>query len=267
MKTNFLILGCMVCFSVTNFSTELTGIVRSPNGKPLPGISIYSRLSSEIVPGDDLGDQPFRTRTDSNGSFRLTKFGRVIFFRGRGFTPYARILTTSESEIAVVLSESTRSSWTPNTCDASKSKTPYLGTVLKIPLSSDALVEKSRSPDALYSGIKFGQAPNMYWLDLWYTSSNGFPDEKYVLESASFTSRVLIMWKWEALEMRGILRGGKYWRYIDWGQETISYFDVSKEAAGYFDKMIDNLCLDKARFPSRLLSTRAPNLNPTHHKK
>lgn len=253
MKLGFLSLGYLIFFSVACFGADLRGIVTTSSGKPISEVYIYSRLSSEIVPKGDLGNQPFSTQTDRNGSFRLTRFGKVIFFSVKGFIPQARILKDGEYDLVVVLQENPISPWTPSNCTI-PNKASYIGKVLSLSLPSNALFERNKIPHSLYFRVGFADTQSTYWLNLSYNPSSGFPDERYILDSATVTFRPLIMWQWQGIEMRGVLHNSTYWRHINWGQETLSYYDVSQDAAGYFDKIIDGLCLNREGVPARLLS-------------
>ena len=72
----------------------------------------------------------------------------------------------------------------------------------------------------------------------------GMPPEEWILNAKEFTER---SYKNKGLftDMRGRANDGTYWRYIGALGESIEYSGLTEEAAKYFDKIIDNACMNK----------------------
>ena len=47
------------------------------------------------------------------------------------------------------------------------------------------------------------------------------------------------------VDVKGQLKNGNYWRFFGTVGQTAVYEDVSKQAADYFDSIIDNICYRK----------------------
>jgi len=46
----------------------------------------------------------------------------------------------------------------------------------------------------------------------------------------------------EGVDAAGTLANGNYWRYFGTYGESVQYYDISKEAATYFDQIMDSAC-------------------------
>jgi hypothetical protein len=67
--------------------------------------------------------------------------------------------------------------------------------------------------------------------------------DDWVAESASVKRRTLPDDPRHLIDATGMLANGHQWRYASVCGESLSYYDVSPEAAGYFDRLIDSAYL------------------------
>jgi len=49
------------------------------------------------------------------------------------------------------------------------------------------------------------------------------------------------------VDVRGRLSNGNHWRYFGTLGESVNYYDVSGDAAEFFDKILDAVCYDSRR--------------------
>jgi hypothetical protein len=73
-------------------------------------------------------------------------------------------------------------------------------------------------------------------------ASSGFPSDDWIITSAETSSR---SWRYgdaEGLDLRGRSKEGKFWRYFGTYGIGLSYKEASKEAADYFDRIMDSAC-------------------------
>jgi hypothetical protein len=75
------------------------------------------------------------------------------------------------------------------------------------------------------------------------SASSGQPS-RLMMEQNVFSRRTWTFRDVEGVDIRGSTNSGNFWRYVGTYGEAIDYFDVSREAADYFDKFLDTLCYD-----------------------
>ena len=129
-------------------------------------------------------------------------------------------------------------------------KRESVGWWLRLPLPEKAIVKKGSDVDYQSYSIGFGDKKNRVWLWGGYgpTWSSGEVPNSLIESSKSYTET-----KWAfadarlggGVDVKGQLKNGNYWRFFGTVGQTAVYEDVSKQAADYFDSIIDNICYRK----------------------
>ncbi len=238
------ILGAMPVMQGMPSGVALTGSVRTLKGQPIANALIYSRSENQVMPrkGSD-NDKPFWAITDLTGSFRITEYGKVLFFLHPGFRPLVRLLNESTRRVDVVLEEEPESTtWSIPVCIGINMD--RVGGQLQLPLPKWAKVEQFIGTD--YSGARITQAHGVGQDELivfWGpTAASGFPAEKYVLTATDLETRTYKSGYLRGVDMRGHSADGKYWRLVGSTTDQISYYDASLSSAQAFDDAISHTC-------------------------
>ena len=137
-----------------------------------------------------------------------------------------------------------RSQYPVPTCGKSK-REKIVGDRLKLPLPRGAVVKRITDADYSAYSIGFGAKQDRAWLSGVHgplVSGEKAP-EAWLSSSAEVSQRVWRHRKYEGIDARGKLTNGNYWRYFGQYGEVIQYYDVSAEAAAYFDSLIDKVCI------------------------
>jgi hypothetical protein len=239
-----IILSCLFILFLLNtkgLANQLTGLVKSTTGKPLIGVRVYSRGGNQSGALEN-----FLTTTDENGQFKLAGHGEIVFIRAIGHQPSAKRLESGVTHIEVILEETMGAEWLIPTCPRSFAPRTYLGldnNGYKLPIQSRNLTSKNRGSHDLVYTVHYKDSQNtevlIYSLS-WMTL--GFPPEELILSSRDFSIRSFRRGDYVGIEVRGHTKDGKYWRFFGGDGMEISYRNVSKEAADYFDEIIDGIC-------------------------
>ena len=129
-------------------------------------------------------------------------------------------------------------------CDSSSKSGKLLGDGFKLKLPKGAIVKKGRDVDYSDYAIGFGPKNNRVWLSGIYgpVATSGKAPDNWLSASAEVSQRTWKFAELEGVDAKGKLKNGNYWRYFGMFGESIRYYDVPKEAAAYFDGIIDNVC-------------------------
>jgi hypothetical protein len=237
-----------VCFVVLLFLSlecsagQLTGTVKSKSGNALKNVRVYSRAESQFAALDN-----FLTTTDEQGRFKLLTHGKIVFFRFLGFQPLVKILEGNPAHIDVVLESTQDSAWQIPACPSEFDPEAYIGMGklgYKLLLPSAAPTSKSKDSQDFYYTVFYRQQPNEETLTYyWNWTALGFPKEELILSSGEFSIRSFSHGKYGGLDVSGRAKNGKRWRFVGIDGTEISYEHVSKEAADYFDRIINGMCV------------------------
>lgn len=234
MRYLLLCLIAILMLSIKSFAAELSGTVKSASGQPLAQVFIfYGRSLNDIA------------ESDSNGSFTLPHFGRVISFRRAGFRPLTKIVAPSTTKLDVILEDSAATEWLIPSCSNVKDAGKRVGYSLRLPVPKGVIARKGNDIDYSSFSIGYGAKENRVWLSgiEGPMASLGVPPEDWILNAQEFTERSYKSGKAEGVDMRGRLADGTYWRYVGRLGESIEYNNLSREAAAFFDKIIDSACM------------------------
>lgn len=122
----------------------------------------------------------------------------------------------------------------------------FVGERLRLTLSKDATLKKGWDIDYGYYYIGFGKKKERVWLSGIFggMASSGEVSENWLKDSSEVTHRKWIFNNVKGTDSAGRLANGNYWRYIGTFGEAVEYYDVSKEAADYFDGILKDLCYE-----------------------
>lgn len=131
-----------------------------------------------------------------------------------------------------------------STCNESRKSNKSVGERLRLPLPKCAYVKKAQDVDYEEYNIGFGPKTNRVWLEGIYgpSATVGEIPEGWEKSSVEITRRLWVYGEQHGVDARGKLPNGNYWRYFGTVGESIENYDVSAEAAAYFDSMIDKVC-------------------------
>jgi hypothetical protein len=209
----------------------LTGIVKSTSGQPLVGVRIYCRADME-------------TTTNEKGQFRLYDRGRVIFLQHNGYRPVVLVSEGLKNEIEIVMEEAKQTEWLIPPCGQELGGRQLRIARLRLQHPSGAQVKKGRDIDYEDFSIAYGQGNDQQYLyAIWGPmASHGFPPDSWISASVGFTSRSWRFGEAVGMDVRGRSKEGKFWRYFGTYGIGLSYKEASKEAADYFDRIMDSAC-------------------------
>jgi hypothetical protein len=209
---------------------NLSGRVVGEDGNPVSGVSVSVQGNQSVT-------------TDESGRFTiaLTKFSvlgewSTVRFSHDGYHPVTKLLTTPDP--VIVLTKADDSAWTIPSCTGTPSMRGFL---MGFFLPKGDNLRSGRDIDYSIQTVPFQK----YGMRLGFglTWSAGFPFPSQLLNMRTMSERDLIFQKnIRGVEYRGIRTDGSYYRFIGKVGETIEYDRVPKEAASYFDNILDTLC-------------------------
>jgi hypothetical protein len=187
--------------------------------------------------------------TDSDGRFTitLTKFSvlgewSAVRFSHDGYRPKTKLLTTPDPTIT--LSKASDEAWAIPNCVG---KPQMQGFLMGLFIPKGAKLRSGSDIDYVISTVAFKQ--HRMRLGFGFNWSSGFPFPSQLHNMREMSERdVIFDRESRGAEYRGIRTDGTYFRFIGKPGETIQYDKASKEAAEYFDRILDTLC-KAPRFP------------------
>jgi len=131
-------------------------------------------------------------------------------------------------------------------CNFHKSK-KFVGDRLRLPLPKGAKVKKGRDIDYEDYYIGFEKKKNRVWLSGIFgpNASGGEVSKDWLSSSSQVTQRTWKFGEDKGIDAKGKLANGNFWRYLGRYGEEFRYYNVPKDAAEYFDGIIENLCYQK----------------------
>jgi hypothetical protein len=129
-------------------------------------------------------------------------------------------------------------------CDSLPKPKKFVGDRLRLAISKGATVKKGRDVDYEDYYVGFGEQKNRVWLSGIFgpTATGGMPSDKWMADSKEVRKGTWKSGVMRGNDIRGRLANGNYWRYFGTWGESFEYYDVSPEAAAFFDEMIKNVC-------------------------
>jgi hypothetical protein len=118
-----------------------------------------------------------------------------------------------------------------------------LGGRLRIVVPPKASIRKGKDIDYESFVIEFREKGSEFVLDGIFgplATSGQIPRDW--LSSSEPTIKTWRHGEAEIIDGRGQLANGNYWRYVGTWGNSIRYHDVTKNAANYFDRILDSVC-------------------------
>ena len=245
-----------------NSSNEVIGRVMNEQGLPLSGVEIRHYFNGSNS-----------NTTDENGMFSLlintdidTDNCCVVTFLLSGYKRKTEVFKYGTNNITITMSSS-ENIWSPPLCNLISNKSDYLGWDLKVLLPKKAEIKKLPDSDNIRINIGFKSKleTEYQWMELgtgalWlpvvpYKNLLRSQDIKereikggnYYYEYINDTGNVRDVREFIGVDYHGIDEHGKKWRDVSFRFQTITYKNVTPDAAEYFDKIIDSMCVDPER--------------------
>ena len=235
---------CLLTSSVA-LAEDFKGRVVSETGGPLAGVKVLDMPNQEVVT-NVYGRFVFPSVP--RGTLKVVDKERSIRFTLPGYQPLTSVLTL-DKESEIVLRRDSEPRWTPKRCTADAT---LHGDVLAFALPANTEVDRYQDVDYSAITVRSGDSMMMLaWGEFW---SLGIPGPAFFAGVSQLRERSLeIGENVTVAEYRGTRTDGNF-RYIGLYGETISYENAGKEAAEYFDRIIDSLCW--ARVPAQRILPR-----------
>ena len=211
--------------------SDVSGSVHDNAGTPLANISVVG-LHHFSAGGMD----EYRTKTDSQGFFKLKSVGRVFFFVAPKFQARTYIRKPGELSLDISLMSDVQDHW-PATCSAGRESGKRYGSMFLFLVPPRTKLHHHHDTDTWDLLISFPGTKSAEHLTLWSGPmlGDGFVPEENILEATSFTQN--------EFDWRGKDSSGKNWRWFSSIQDLIHYESASDEAAHFFDRIIDSVCV------------------------
>ena len=227
----------------------LTGIVTTPEGKPIPEVLIYGSQSKKCCPF-----KREQTRTDSSGRFALKDPGAVVHFAADKFMFKVWIVRPNVGESHFVLEPETEAA----TFSVPACKNPAPG-VRRIPGGNFGVQFDVPRKDLIISGGKMDVDYRRFlikpktgssYLELWFGpyAFSGDPGDDLLLDSVSFTEKRVSVVDGKAWgnDFTGELHSGEHWRHTYIGPGDGARYKASLADAPLFDKVVNSACMPAA---------------------
>jgi len=218
------------------FGQELSGHVVAESGEPLAGVRVLNLYLGEATTAE--GGQ-FRIESTSNLPV-VTRLEHVVRFTRAGYRPTTRVVTRGTAiEVVLRKADNPSSNWTPPFCPSTTGM--MVGELMAFSLPKGAKVQLGHDIDYSMASVEFkGGALRLGWGPSW---SWGLPSPVFFKGISKVDERDLGFHPDVPIaEYKGTRSNGKYFRRIGMLGETIEYDDASKEAAAFFDTIMDTLC-------------------------
>jgi hypothetical protein len=119
----------------------------------------------------------------------------------------------------------------------------YVGERIVLPLPAGAKRKVGSDVDYSQYSVAFRKGKSRVYMTGIYgplATSGQIP--KYMASENVASRRNWNFGETEGVDAAGTLANGNYWRYFGTYGESVQYYDISKEAATYFDQIMDSAC-------------------------
>lgn len=231
----------------------LLGRVVDTSGQPVSAAVVSGQLFNSLG-----GYSSVKTNSNPDGQFSLAADGKVIFVRKAGFIPLTHMLMRDEKELQIVLEPASelKTLNVPSCQDMygvdreilsshkfkPKGVTLY-GEAHLYPVPDNAAVEHQSDVDYGAHVVSSPKGRKNHMLIYWGFSYVGaYPDVHLFDNVVTFAERALSTAE-DAEEIRGTLKNGHKFRWVGASLGSVFYYDVTPQAAEYFDRIIDKGCI------------------------
>lgn len=239
MKMLFLFLS-LISFHQYVLSQEVEGFVKDSSGKFLKDVEV----------GNTKTNEKGFFKTAPHKGYQTYKDGKaVLFFEKKGYASQAQVIDFTEKEIIVEMQEDNLQEISSiKTCGDIKNKN-VVGNVFKLFVPRGAKKKNGFDVDYGYYSIGFVKTNQKQYLSgIYQLFPMGNPNPDWIKNS-----RTISFSRWQndaginGVSWFGETNDGEFWRYFAFnflGSEIVEYKINSKEAKEYFDKIIDNGCIE-----------------------
>ena len=131
-------------------------------------------------------------------------------------------------------------------CESSAKAKELPGHRFKLKVGKEAIVRKGGDVDYSNYAVGYGKKKNRAWLQGIYGphATSGQSPREWLSTSSEVSQKT---WKFadlEGVDAKGKSANGNYWRYFGMPGESITYHDVPADAAAYFDRLSDGVCIN-----------------------
>jgi len=227
------VLRVLFCFATLSLraaeAEELRGRVVSSSGDGIAGVAVVS------MPVD-------QATTGSDGRFVLHKPSEVVRFSLRSYRPVTKTLDQLKYNPEIVLDQDSEALWSPPRCSSNRQTELLKGDDMVFSLPRGVRVKRRSDIDYQTVHVRHKRfAMRLGWGPMW---SYGMPTAKSYFDGLeTLVERdVAFIAGVDGTEYRGRRFNGTYSRWVGIFGETVSYDQVDKDTADFFDRIIDTLC-------------------------
>jgi hypothetical protein len=218
-------------------TAEFQGFVKTAEGQPIENVYIED------------GDIFTAPKTDEKGFFKLSSKVLIsdiksVVFDKKGFVPKIVLLSPAERNLNITLEPEKSGDFRDMpTCKFARSnQNNVVGQYLKLTVPKKLKIKSGVDTDYIYYSIGFTENKKTYWLNGGRGNLYGslYPSDELRSELQNYTYRRTSV----GIDWRGTTKAGKHWRYFGASSAFESYYYTteSKEAADFFDKILDGVC-------------------------
>ncbi len=220
-------------------SNTLTGVITSPTGEPLPGVTV--RAAQTYCETDEKGRFRIQLPSDS------IKFCCVLQFKKKGYRTLTKVVDPASGTLDIMLQPGEQK-WVPPDWNPSDSR--RVGAQMRFLVPKGAKVKRGRDVDYWTIAVGFGSGKNREWMEIGGgpTWSSGLPIVSDMTSLIEVSERDMVCGIY-GIDIRGRTRNGKRWRFAGTWGETVTYRDASEQAARFFDSIIDGMHCDWEAIP------------------
>ena len=184
------------------------------------------------------------TKTKEGGRFSLGKQGSLVRFSASGYRPITKRVEDLGQDSEVTLKADPGGLWIPPQCQVLRGPRMLTGDTMQFNLVSGGKIRRGQDIDYQTNVVCHNRSCMQHgWGPLWSFGLppwREFPSAFSNVEERDVQIRPNVEYKGN--EYRGRRSDGTYMRFVGILGETISYDHATKDAAEYFDKVIDTLC-------------------------
>lgn len=227
-------------FKTLTAKQGISGEVKTLKGLPIENVEIESHKF-------------IYTTTDKKGYFQLENKGNpswldtkknILYFYKPGYKPIIKILDENTKDIEEILVEQSKPEEVIPTCLVGSDVKNLVGWSLKFKIPPGFQFDKGFDVHAGYFSVSVVKNKNQYRLEGIYGfhATSGYPFERWIIESEMLDFKLWKRGEYFVKDINGTLENGNCWRNFGYGGEAVHYYDVPKDIAFEFDKIIDSVC-------------------------
>jgi hypothetical protein len=253
----FTILIFLFGLSFSLFAQGVSGHVKNSSGKPLEKVVVQplGRIFGAVTNADGFYEVPFKIKGLKDGKDYELVYSRkdiILVFDKIGYRPKVVNLDEAVSNLDVTLEKETSDETliVQSCVDDTDKNIRSVGKYLRLSVPKKLKFKTGVDTDYIYYSIGFGEGKNKFWLNggLGNLYGSPYPPSFTLGASKEYSFRTIIFAEKQGkigLDWRGVTNDGVYWRWIGSAAlfDAYHYETKSKEAAEFFDKILDNLCL------------------------